>query len=156
MYGGDPTASTSLYANKPSKKQPKIPDLLQALPEFPTLVPVSVPKALTDPTFNLITPKADDVPDVPLVQQVAPAQRIHKIQPVVQTFKLPGTLEFPGGFNREQFKKEIRRVESDGMGGYEAINEHSSAAGAYQFLWNIWGKSIAKVTGAKTKHSKLN
>lgn len=39
---------------------------------------------------------------------------------------------------------------------YKATNSKSSAAGKYQFLWNLWGKDIAKVTGIKSKEAFLN
>lgn len=154
LYGGDTSTGGSLYANKASKKQPKIPDLLMSAPTPFGMVPTMVPKTETREE-PLIVPKADDVPDVPLVKPVTPTPIKHTITPSVQTFKVPGTIEFPKGFNIDQFKREIRRVESDGMGGYQATNKNSSATGAYQFIWSLWGDKISKVTGVKSQREFL-
>lgn len=49
--------------------------------------------------------------------------------------------------------EQIGKTESGGK--YTATNTHSSAAGKYQFLWSVWGDSIKKVTGVKSKEEFL-
>jgi hypothetical protein len=164
LYGGDTTDDGgSLYRTKPVKnepKQPQIPHVLQEAPGWNLPFNRSKP-IVTNPEdpYELKVPKADDVPNIPIVK----TEKLG-INPAVPEFKLPtkNKIEFPtsntieGGIDFNQFKKEIRRVESDGMGGYQAANTKSSAAGAYQFIWSLWGDAIGKKTGVKTKQAFLN
>lgn len=55
---------------------------------------------------------------------------------------------------RQGFTEEIIAKESGG--NYQAVNPHSSAAGKYQFLWDLWGPEIAQFTGIRSKQEFLN
>lgn len=54
----------------------------------------------------------------------------------------------------KKLSKEIGQVETGG--DYTQTNQHSSATGKHQFLWNDFGDDIKRVTGVKSKSEYLN
>jgi len=56
--------------------------------------------------------------------------------------------------NIDKFGDALADVESAG-GDYEAVNPKSSAVGKYQFLWNLHGNDIERITGVDSKENFL-
>lgn len=153
----------------------KLDKYLEYNPDFPIYrannVPVETPEIidyisnnLDNKTNNLLLNtkkyKTEDKVSVPVTNTKSTEKigtdRLNELYKMGSNLEIPySTANYPNKTYSSKYlpllKRQLAAVESDGNGGYNALNPHSSAVGKYQFLWNTWKDSIGNVTGIKSK-----